>query len=83
MMLLYICYIVLVLIKDIPILGIGKRIFSLEIYTEGTDDVATVGQRILRNITLPIWPIEVLVLLFSKSGKRLSDKLFKTEIREK
>ena len=78
-----ISYIGLMVIKDIPVLSIGKKILGLEIYSSGTNNQATSKQRVLRNITWVIWPIELIVLIFSSDGRRLSDKWFKTEIRSK
>ena len=74
-------YMFLLIIKDIPILHIGKRVFKYDVFDSRTGTVATVKQRILRNMTLLIWPVEVIVLLLSSDGRRLSDRLFKTEVR--
>ena len=70
------------LIKDIPPLCLGKRIFRLEIIDSETGNSATVKQRILRNITILIWPIEIIAMLASPNGCRLADKLLKTSVRE-
>lgn len=44
---------------------------------------ATALQRILRNITLFVWPVEVVVLLLSSDDRRLTDKMFGTVVKRK
>ena len=75
-------YMFLLIIKDIPILHIGKRVFQYDVFDARTGTIATVKQRILRNLTLLIWPVEVIVLLLSSDGRRISDRLLKTEVKK-
>ena len=76
-------YTTLFLLKDIPFLSIGKKIVGLDIYQYGTDDKATIKQRICRNIILLIWPVELIALLLSSEGRRLSDRLCGTIIKRR
>lgn len=75
-------YVALMIIKDIPPLCLGKRVLGLEIIDLETGKSATVKQRILRNITILIWPIEIIVMLASSNGRRLADNLLKTGVQE-
>ena len=75
-------YMFWLLIKDIPALHIGKRVFRYDIFDSRTGTAATVKQRVLRNITLLIWPVEVIVMLLSPDGRRISDRLLKTEVKK-
>ena len=79
---LILVYMSLLIIKDIPILHIGKRVFRYDVFDSRTGATATVRQRILRNVTLLIWPVEAIVLLLSPDGRRISDRLLKTEVKQ-
>jgi uncharacterized RDD family membrane protein YckC len=62
--------------------SIGKRIFGLKIYnTQG--DEPHYGQILLRNITLPISIVELIVFLSRNDRKRLGDILAKTYVSSK
>jgi uncharacterized RDD family membrane protein YckC len=76
-------YVTLLLLKDISPLSIGKRLMKFEICSASTGESATVKQRILRNITLFVWPVEVVVLLLSSDDRRLTDKMFGTVVKRK
>ena len=75
------------LVKDI--IGdrsIGKKIFKLKIIDIKTGNIASLNQRLLRNIFIYIFSflylffiIEFLMIVFNK-GKRLGDIIAKTEV---
>lgn len=73
-------FVICVLCKDALGLNIGKRLFRVKILKKGSLEDATAKQKIIRNIPLIIWPIEAIILLSSKDGQRLGDKLAHTEI---
>lgn len=76
-------YVILSVLKDIPIFSFGKKLFRFDVYRVDNMERASVLQRILRNITLPIWPLELIVFLFSSDNRRLSDKLCRTIVKHK
>jgi uncharacterized RDD family membrane protein YckC len=57
----------------------AKRVFKHQIVDKDTNKTASPLQCLLRNITLVIWPIEVIVVLFNPS-QRLGDKLANTKV---
>lgn len=59
--------------------SIGKRIFGLKIYNN-QGSAAKYWQVLLRNITLPIWFIELIVFLSRSDKKRLGDLIAKTYV---
>jgi len=68
-------------LKDIFGRSFGKWVFGLSILN--TDDLQNkpkVINRILRNITVYIWPVEAIIMLKSLDGRRLGDKLAHTQI---
>ena len=69
----------LILIKDISGRSIGKRLLKLHLVSQDKKFVP-ICNRILRNLTCCIWPIEALVALISEDGTRLGDKVFKTKV---
>lgn len=70
------------ILRDLPKKGsIGKRVLKLKIIDSRTKELASRKQRFLRNITLLLNWIEIIVFL--ASGKRLGDRLAKTEIAER
>ena len=70
------------ILRDLPKKGsIGKRVLKLKIIDSRTKELATRNQRFLRNITWLLNWIEIIVFL--ASGKRLGDRLAKTEIAER
>jgi uncharacterized RDD family membrane protein YckC len=62
--------------------SIGKRIMGLKIYNSNGIPLKY-WQVLLRNITLPIWIIEVIVFLSRKDKKRLGDLLARTYVSSK
>ncbi len=64
--------------------SIGKRILGL--YTrdcvnlEKTPDLIKL---IIRNLLVFVWPVEFFILIKDKDGRRLGDKLAKTQVVEK
>ncbi len=57
----------------------AKRILKFQVVDYDTNLTATPLKCLLRNLTIIIWPIEVLVTLFNPS-QRLGDKLAKTKV---
>jgi uncharacterized RDD family membrane protein YckC len=70
------------ILRDLPKNGsIGKRIFKLKIIDSKTNEAATLKQRFLRNIPLLLNWIEIIT--FVCSGKRIGDRLAKTDVVQK
>ena len=59
--------------------SIGKRIFGLTIVNKSDSKPATNVQCLIRNLTILIWPIEVITLLFS-SNERIGDLIAGTKV---
>ena len=59
--------------------SIAKRILKLQIVDSNTGQIATPFQCFLRNITIIIWPIEVIITLFNPT-RRLGDRIAKTKV---
>ena len=78
-MLTTLSFVICILCKDALGFNIGKRLFKVKILKQGSLEDATMKQKIIRNIPLVIWPIEAIILLSSKDGQRLGDKLAHTE----
>jgi uncharacterized RDD family membrane protein YckC len=57
----------------------AKRIFNLKVVDNQNGEIATPLQCIVRMLTLPIWPIEVIVTLFNPV-RRLGDRLAGTKV---
>lgn len=69
-------------LRDLPKNGsIGKRIFKLKIIDSKTKEAASLKQRFLRNILLLLNWIEIIT--FVCSGKRIGDRLAKTDVVQK
>ena len=69
-------------LRDLPKNGsFGKRIFKLKIIASKTKEAATLKQRFLRNIPLILNWIEIIT--FVCSGKRIGDRLAKTDVVQK
>lgn len=63
--------------------SIGKRIMKIAVVN--ADDLTICSnpfKLILRNITLPLWPIEAILFLSSENGVRLGDKLTNTTVKK-
>ena len=70
------------ILRDLPNKGsIGKRIFKLKIINSETKELASVSQRLLRNIPLLLNWIEIIIYIVSK--KRIGDRIAKTDVVEK
>ena len=61
--------------------SMGKKIMKLKIIDLETKENASLGKRILRNITWLLSWIEIIVYL--ASNKRIGDRLAKTDVVEK
>ncbi|MCK6609693.1 MAG: RDD family protein [Bacteroidia bacterium] len=59
--------------------SLGKRLFNLQIIKQSTGQIATPIECVFRNVTLIIWPLEVLFILVSPSS-RLGDNLVGTKL---
>ncbi|EID73878.1 RDD family protein [Imtechella halotolerans] len=59
----------------------GKWIMGIMVRDEhNLDQVPSIGTLLIRNLFLLIWPIECIVLVFSKEKKRLGDRIGKTVV---
>lgn len=77
----FVAYLLMVF-KDIFKDGsVGKKIMKLTIVDSGTKKPASIGKRILRNVTWFLSWIEIIVYLAAK--KRIGDMLAKTDVVEK
>lgn len=72
---------IIISIKDLPFKNgsLGKKICQLEILTTNNENPTNLV-KILRNLTVYIWPIELVLLIVF--NKRLGDILFKTKVIE-
>lgn len=62
--------------------SLGKRIMRLAVVKANNETVCpNPFQLITRNITLVFWPIEAILFFNSKDGRRLGDKITKTEVK--
>lgn len=68
-----------ILLKDITGQSLGKKLFRLKIVKEDGSD-AHAYQLILHNVTDYIWLVELLLVLSSDSGTRLTDKLLHLQV---
>ncbi len=59
--------------------SIGKRIMGLQVIDRGSNAPANALQCFIRNLFIPIWPLEILVTLISP-GIRLGDILADTKV---
>lgn len=59
--------------------SVAKRILGLIIIDRKTGEPASELKCLLRNLTIPIWPLEVMVSLFSRT-RRLGDVIANTKI---
>lgn len=70
------------LLRDLPKSGsIGKMIMKLKIVDSETKEPASIGKRLLRNITWLLSWIDIIVYLAAK--KRIGDMIAKTDVVEK
>lgn len=61
--------------------SIGKRVIGLQVVNRNTNKPASSLQCFIRNLLIPIWPLEVLISLFSTSI-RLGDLIANTRVIE-
>lgn len=59
--------------------SVSKRILRLQVMDNRSTQAATPIQCVLRSLTLPIWPVEVLVTLFSPT-RRIGDLIAGTRV---
>ena len=59
--------------------SIGKRVIGLQVINRTTNKPANELQCFVRNLIIPIWPLEVLITMFSPSI-RLGDLLANTKV---
>lgn len=68
-----------ILLKDITGQSLGKKLFRLKIVKDDGSN-APAYQLILHNVTDYIWLVELLLVLTSDSGTRLTDKLLHLQV---
>jgi uncharacterized RDD family membrane protein YckC len=59
--------------------SIAKRVTKLQVVDNRTGKTASVGQCFVRNLTILIWPLEVIITLF-RSDRRLGDFIARTRV---
>ena len=70
------------LLRDLPKNGsVGKMVMKLKVVDVKTKEPASMGKRLLRNVTWFLSWIEIIVYLAAK--KRIGDMLAKTDVVEK
>ena len=70
------------LLRDLPKSGsVGKMIMKLKIVDSETKEPASIGKRLLRNITWLLSWVDIIVYLAAK--KRIGDMIAKTDVVEK
>ena len=70
---------ILMFFRDVFGKSIGKYLLGLNIIDSRSKDKSKVYQRLLKNITLPLWFVEAPIVIFSKKHRRIGDLLAKTE----
>lgn len=59
----------------------GKRLMGLKVIISGNvESVPSAPKLLLRNLLLLIWPVEAILALRDRYGKRLGDRVAKTEV---
>lgn len=61
--------------------SIGKRVIGLQVLNRSTNKPASTLQCFIRNLVIPIWPLEVFISLFSPTI-RLGDLIANTKVVE-
>ena len=59
--------------------SIGKRLMGFQVVTSSKEEPAGVLRCFIRNLLIPLWPLEVLITLFSPS-RRLGDLIAGTKV---
>ena len=70
------CFMVVLLSKDL--IGIGKRLMHIQVISCKTGRKAAWYQRLFRNVTLFLMPVEIIMILLGRP--RLGDRLCKTDV---
>jgi len=61
--------------------SLGKRVFSIKtVDYEDENNTPSSVSLVLRNIFIFLWPIEIIVLVFSKEKRRLGDRIAGTKV---
>jgi len=60
--------------------SLAKRLIGLQVFDRTTNQVASKWKCFVRNLTCVLWPVEVLITLFSPT-RRLGDFLANTDVR--
>lgn len=81
--LLFLLQPVVFVLKDVIFKGrsIGKRIFGLYVLNKNTNELASIKQRIIRNLFFFMYPIDAIVLIFTKES--IGDKIVNTIVVKK
>jgi len=59
----------------------GRFVLGIRVRDKGSPErVPSVARLMMRNILLPIWPVELIVLLLSKSRRRIGDRIANTVV---
>jgi len=76
----FFCAFIFFLLKDVVIDygSIGKKIVGIELVSNNNKSIS-LTIKVLRNLSLVLWPIELIVFLFT--GRRIGDYLFGTKCR--
>lgn len=72
----FVCY----ALKDIFGRSLGKRLFGLKLVTTDDPQTPKMINRVLRNLTIFIWPVEAIVMLNNPDRRRLGDRLGHTMV---
>jgi len=59
--------------------SIGKRVMKLQVVDSNTEENISAVRHIVRNLFLPLWYIEILILMISKE-KRIGDYVARTKV---
>ena len=68
-------------LKDMCGTSVGKRLLKLRL-VEGNNKKPPILKRILRNLTMIIYPIEALIIIVRKDHRKLMDLVFDTNVIE-
>lgn len=60
--------------------SLGKGVFKLRVVSESDQKSASPAVLFARNLTIPLWPLEIIALIKSGGEKRLGDYLFRTTV---
>ena len=71
---------VLLCLKDVSGRSVGKKLLKLNLLDVDSERAPSLIKRILRNISMVIWPVEVFFLLSKR--RRIGDVLFHTRVEQ-